>query len=410
MQATPIPRHRLTTLATIGALLAAAACGRSQRVSGPPAELLVSTADSTFWVTSDTAGVRMRGAPILLARVDGAFREVYVADEDRSFLDAVFVGQRLFSRDLIKGDSVELLRDSIVPRMAREYAAAHPEEKPLSPDEDANDKPTTTATAEIEVLAVHGPYLSYEYHTDVDIGGERRHVNAHRVRRGVVDLRTGRPASAASLFGDSAADEAIGEALQEWRRTRDSLLSLSDDRLRGAQRAMSAYAFDAKSFTVDDENREPRLVFAVPGEGKGGDVAAIDLSPRRVPAPTWWTDVTDQLPLGTDGDHRWVRGPLALFARTPGEGAVTRLTLGDSARRELSVGSVATAPGRVVWLDATVTSGMRRALRKAFSEAAGYDDERRITALPRRRTTAGAVVIPVMRRPSRPRRPSHTSS
>ena len=59
--------------------------------------------DSTFWVSSDSTGMRVRGSPMLLARWDGRFYEVYVADDDRSYYDAVFVGQQVFRRDLLTG-------------------------------------------------------------------------------------------------------------------------------------------------------------------------------------------------------------------------------------------------------------------------------------------------------------------
>ena len=71
----------------------------------PSSEFLVSAGDSTYWVRTDTTGVRVRGSPILLARYGGQFYEVYVTDDDQSFADATFVGQRIYRRNLINGDS-----------------------------------------------------------------------------------------------------------------------------------------------------------------------------------------------------------------------------------------------------------------------------------------------------------------
>jgi hypothetical protein len=76
--------------------------------------------------------VRVRGAPLELARVDGRFYELYVVDDDRSYEEAVFVGQRIFRRDLITGDSLLVYEDTIVPRLAARYARLHPEDVRLA--------------------------------------------------------------------------------------------------------------------------------------------------------------------------------------------------------------------------------------------------------------------------------------
>src|SRR5689334_14482050 len=79
--------------------------------SPPAADFVLAAGDSSFWVTSDHGTVRMRGAPLELARVDGRFYELYVEDDDRSFEDAVLVGQRVYRRDLISGDSLLVYED-----------------------------------------------------------------------------------------------------------------------------------------------------------------------------------------------------------------------------------------------------------------------------------------------------------
>src|SRR5918997_278418 len=96
------PRCLKAALAAV-VLLVVGAC----RAQGPPptAEFLVSAGDSTYWIRTDTTGVRVRGSPILLARYGGQFYEVYVTDDDRSFRDAAFVGQRIYRRDLVTGDA-----------------------------------------------------------------------------------------------------------------------------------------------------------------------------------------------------------------------------------------------------------------------------------------------------------------
>src|SRR3712207_4693744 len=149
----------------------------------PSAEFLVSAGDSTYWIRTDTTGVRVRGSPILLARYAGQFYEVYVTDDDRSFADAAFVGQRIYRRDLVTGDSTLVFEDSVVPGMARSYAAANPGARRLGPDEEPDADPVTSSTAEVTVLDVHGPYLSYDHHVDVEGGGA---PSWHATRRGVL--------------------------------------------------------------------------------------------------------------------------------------------------------------------------------------------------------------------------------
>ena len=94
-------------------LVALAACARTKAPPpAPAAEFIIAAADSVFWVRSDTDGIRVRGAPMVLAQVGGRFAELYVADEDYSFYDAAFIGQRLFKRDLISGDVAAFRRSS----------------------------------------------------------------------------------------------------------------------------------------------------------------------------------------------------------------------------------------------------------------------------------------------------------
>ena len=186
------------------------------RRPAPRAELLLEAGDSTFWVRSGPDGIRLRGSPVLLARVDGRFQELYLADDDHSFYDAVFVGQRLWRRDLVGGDSTLLFEDTLVAGAQRRWAARHPDAEPLDEDDTESDDPATMATSEIQVLDVVGPYVSYELHSDVDVVGEpHRHVR----RRGVVDVRTGRAASLDGIVGAPAVSRVIAEARRPERRS-----------------------------------------------------------------------------------------------------------------------------------------------------------------------------------------------
>ena len=366
-------------------LLAFAACGRGATDAVPHTDLIVATADSSFWVTDTPQGLRVRGVPILLARVDGRFREIYVADDDRSYFDAVLVGQRLWSRDLVRGDSVELFADTLVPRFAESYAKAHPDDTPLAKDDEAADHPRATVTADLEVLGVHGPYVSYEYRTDMDVTGERTTADRHTARRGVLAARTGKSVTVATLFGAEAAGRLEGDASAEWRTARDSLLAIRDRRSRRAQHAVASFAFDPASFTIESYEGKPHVVFAVPGEIARGSLSAIELDSREAPAPAWWTALRDELPAGPDSLLSWKRGALELRAELEENGDVARISLHDSTTgRAWRVASVSAPVWRVLWLDAGTNAADRKALKRAFNDASMYSDDSRIAMAPRR--------------------------
>src|SRR5947208_1365675 len=100
------PRRAASARLALAAAAAIAGCvGSMDRRSPPPAEFLLSAEDSSFWITAGPEGVHVRGSPILLARYDGRFYEVYSADDDYSFENALLVGTRLYRRDILSGDS-----------------------------------------------------------------------------------------------------------------------------------------------------------------------------------------------------------------------------------------------------------------------------------------------------------------
>ena len=382
----------------------AAACGRGNGSGNTPAavphvDLIVATADSSYWVTSGARGLRVRGVPMLLARVDGRFREIYVADDDRSYYNAVLVGQRLWSRDLVRGDSVELFADTLVPRFAKSYANAHPDDAPLAKDEEAAEHPRTTVTAELEVLGVHGPYVSYEYRTDMDVTGERTNADRHTARRGVLDVRTGKAMTVAALFGHEASVRVEGDANAEWRLARDSLLALRDRRSRRAQQAIASFAFDPGSFTIESRDGTPRVRFAVPGEVSRGSLNALELESREVPAMPWWSGLRDELPTGPDSLFDWEHGGLELQASLSNDGDIARLTLRDSSRTDWRVAAVTAPVWRVIWLDASVKADERKALNRAFNDASMYSDDSRIVMAPRRAKPRAGFALASFHRP-----------
>ena len=203
-------RARRVRTVLVALVVATAACTTRRpapsRSAAPGADFLLAAGDSTFWVTSGPSGVRVRGSPLVLARYGGRFYEVYVADEDHSFYDAVFTTQRIYRRDLLTGDSTAVFLDSSVALAAQGYAVAHPDERPLTSEEDAADDPSTSVTGEVDIVDVHGPFLSYEYrgstalHHDDDADDDTASAR-ETVRRGVVDLRIGQRVGPRTLFG-----------------------------------------------------------------------------------------------------------------------------------------------------------------------------------------------------------------
>lgn len=194
----------------IAALLAAVvmtAAGLSACSTGAPdppdAEFLVATADSTFWVHSGTQGIRVRAVPMTLTRFDGHFHEVFIANVDRSFNDAIFTGERVYVRDLQSSDSMLVYDDSAVLKMARHHALAYPYATPLSPDDDTPTDPQISATGETDVLEVRGPYVLLEHRSayEMPAGGQ------HDTVRTPVDLRTGGAATSSAMARDSAAED-----------------------------------------------------------------------------------------------------------------------------------------------------------------------------------------------------------
>lgn len=367
-----------------------AACADAPPPPAPATEFLVSAGDSTYWVRGSGGELRLRASPILLARFDGRFHEVYITDDDRSYEDAVFVGQRVWRRDLVRGDSVLVFEDTIVPRLARRWAAEHPQARLLEPDEPESDAPVATASAELSVVAVHGPYLSFEYHADVEAEEARPW---HTTRRGVIDLRSGRPVTLADLFGPAAGARAVAAAERRFRRTVDSLRASRDERAERIAGSIDRFDFDPASFNLDGDAGSPSVAFFVPGAGEGmAGGAAIPVAPIPMPSLAWWTDLQETLP---EPDSK----PLARWEHRrhvvtgePVDDRV-RLALEDPRGRRWAIGSVQAPVHHILWLDAPpVDSATRRGLRRAFDDAVFYDDQTRTAAWkprPQRRREAG---------------------
>ncbi|MEP6732250.1 MAG: hypothetical protein ABJE10_16510 [bacterium] len=355
----------------------------------PAAEFVLAAGDSAFWVTSDSAGIRTRGAPIELAQYGGRFFELYVVDDDHSFQGADLVGQSVYRRDLRSGDSVIVFTDSLVPQLAREYASTHPDDHPLETDDEPDDDPELRATATLDLGVAHGPFVSYSLHTDVE---RAREPLWHSSRRGVLDLRTGRPATLSDVVGPQTPEVERSRDLA-FRSAIDSVRTGSDERGIHASSFLSHYRLDARSFAITTVDGSPAIAYALPGSGHGDAGHLLPLAPIRIGEPIWWRDVATSLPttFGEGTREVWRHAGYAVVVRYDSTGDAS-LSLRDSTSREWKVGHVSSPATRIYWLDRPALDGAtRHALSRAFSEAAGYGAEHRVAMLGTRRFTLASL-------------------
>jgi len=373
-----VPLTRIRRLRSPAAALVcaiAAACHMSP--SGPPtADFLLFTADSTFWIHSGAQGVHARGSPIQLARYGGKFYEVYVADDDRSYTDAEIVGQQVWRRDIVNGDSSLVFRDTTIEGIEHWYTRTHPHDHPVDPDDDSDDNdPHVSATSELDLLDQFGPYVSYEYRADLTLdAGDEWHI----ARRGVLDLRRARDASVHDLFGDTA-QTLIAKGRTLFGQALDSVLMSHDTRAREAADAIGDFAFDSGSYNLIQRGGRPAVQFVSPGRGTRGGGRTLKLPPIPAGAPSWWNLREAGLADSSDSATQlWRSGGLQVITRSVAGGDSARIELVDSARHVWSVGEVQGPVQRLYWLNKSSTdTATLRALARAFDEAALYSDEAR---------------------------------
>lgn len=399
---TRVTTHRALLLAALAAATFSACVGsRLSRNAPPPASFLVSAGDSTFWVESDSAGLRVRRSSMLLMEYGGRFYELYLTDVDLSYIDAVILGQRVWRRDVASGDSLLLLEDSALVALAADYAARHPNDLPLAPDEEAAEEPSTHATTDTELLDVAGPFLMLEQHVDIDVLGERDH---HVTRRAVLDARDGHAVSLRELVGESRAADVFREGNRLLAAAIDSIRRTSDDRARRAATALTGFALDSLSFSLVEVDGGPAVAFVVPGRGPRAGGYALPLPPIPIVAGPWWDAIREGLPLVSDSGGRtmlWRGTGYDVVARDDSTGESAALGV-RRANSEWIVARVPLPVRRVHRLDPpAAAAGMVPALRRAFDEAALYSGEVRTASrtlpvspaerpVPRRAASAGA--------------------
>lgn len=383
-QKSPIQRRHAALVfgVALTALLACRDDASTLNAALPQAEFLFAAGDSTYWVRSGTDGMRVRSAPILLTQVDGRLHEVFLGDDGAEYPDASFATVRLWARALEARDSVRLFADSSVMAELARWRRAHPREAELDPqDEMAPDDPTTIVQDEIEILDVHGPYLTFEHLLNMDIDGGPAH--RHEGRRFVVDVRNGRVQSLVDLLGASEAKRVAGDARASLARLTDSIriaADAGDERAAAAVGSLTSFRFDSTSFGLTDIERAPAIAFMVPGHGDDGEALALHLPPLKVAAPAWWAPVQATLPAwSADSSHvRWDRASYDVAARASADGDALALVLvakaGKPTPQEWPVATVGAPAYQLITLESPpLDSAARSALARAFDVSTALD-------------------------------------
>ncbi|MEO8879826.1 MAG: hypothetical protein ABI446_05470 [Gemmatimonadaceae bacterium] len=370
---------RFAVHAALALWVSASACRQPHRTP-PSGEFLVLAGDSTFWVRTGAEGIHARGSPLHLARYRGRYYEVYITDDDRSYTDALIVGQQMYRRDLLSDDSALVFEDTTISHIARWYGKAHPSDHPLEEDDDPDAEPHVTAQSELNTVAQHGPYLSYEYKADLSVTGSEEW---HTARRGVVDLRDAAAPTVGDIFGTSNGQYILRRGRTLFAQARDSLRASHDSTSHEAARAIADFRFDDASFNIAEINGEPAVKFYAPGHGARAGGYALPLPAIPVSAPGWWDDARDGLPLAAaQSGIAWKHASYRVVAR-PTRDDSAMLSLVDSAGHEWTIAALPALPRRIFWVDsASADSATRHALARAFDEAALYSDDVRAASAP----------------------------
>ena len=165
----------------------------------PQAEFLLADAGSTYWVRSGPRGISARTSPLIITSANDRFYEVYVGEVTRSYDDALFTREPIYSRDLLTGREKLLWEDTKVADWEKAYLSRNPDARLLDPDEGGDDV-NTAATAESDILAVVGPYILYDRRVLL----ERDDFQHSDSSRGAIDIRSGAPVALPSLVRDSS--------------------------------------------------------------------------------------------------------------------------------------------------------------------------------------------------------------
>jgi hypothetical protein len=166
----------------------------------PSAEFILADAGSTYWVRSGPRGINARTSPLILTSADNRFYEVYVDEETRSYDDAIFTREPIYSRDVLTGRKKLLWQEPRVTAWEKSYLTANPEARLLDPDEDGSDDVSVAASGESNILAVVGPYVLYDRHLTL----EKENFEQSDSSRAAIDLRSGETVPLEAVVRDTS--------------------------------------------------------------------------------------------------------------------------------------------------------------------------------------------------------------
>jgi hypothetical protein len=165
----------------------------------PSAEFLLADAGSTYWVRSGPRGISARTSPLILTSANNRFYEVYVGEVTRSYDDALFTREPIYSRDLLSGREKLLWEEARVADWEKAYLRRHPDARLLGQEENGDDV-STAATSESDILAVVGPYVLYDRRVLL----ERDDFQRSDSSREALDIRSGRSVALEVVVRDSS--------------------------------------------------------------------------------------------------------------------------------------------------------------------------------------------------------------
>ena len=347
------------------AVITVGAC-RSVEATPIDAAFVVAAGDSTFLIEPGPRGVEVFRAPLLLARLDGRFQELYIVERDYSFPRALFVSQAVFRRDLLTGDSTLVWEDGEVAKIAARYQQRHPGESPLDPDDEMLDDSTTQATSDTELLDAVGPYVNIEFHLDVDAESES-HV--HLSRRQVINLQTGAVVALADLSDSLSVQSALIAGERLFHAARDSVRRATDARAARAREIVGAFRFDPASFELVDVDSSTMVSFFAAGHGAAAAGYVLPIGDVPLASGSWQRDYRDTRPSAFDSTRLEWRDSAWTFVATASDDRTTALLELTVGGRRRALTEVPTPVRRLFRLSASPPDRRwRQALRRAFAD------------------------------------------
>ncbi len=343
------------------------ACRPASRPALPGFSAILVAGDSSFWIATEGDSVRMRRSPMLVTQLDGRLHELYVTDDDYTHEGALLVGQRVYRRDIVTGDSVVVRQDTAIMNVAKRWISRHPGARRLAPDEDPDEEPGTQATTDITLLDAVGPWLSYESRLDVDAEDE---PHLHLTRRAVVDLRTGLPVTLTDLVAAPDARRLESQGRAQLAAAVDSIRQARDTRAARARPLIPAFTFDSSSFELVSGPSQPAIAFLVPGRGERAGGYALPLPELPVTFSAWDQVAGRARPATADTSAlTWQVGEWTVRASTDAAGTRGFVQLARGAQR-WETGDVPLPVLRLLVLpEPQRDTALHRALRTAFDEA-----------------------------------------